>query len=191
MGSSKEYNQQYYLKNKDKILEKEKERYQKRKPQKSTKAKEWYNKNKDKVKQSQQDYYKENKEKVLVRTKQQYLSNIPGSFEKRLLNSARNRAKRSNLDFNLSLQDIVIPNLCVYLNIPLTTIVGKGKVMSNASIDRIDSTKGYTKDNIQIISWKANIMKQDASIETLIKFAEGVLQTHAGRTFDNQTSSET
>jgi|VirMetMinimDraft_7_1064189.scaffolds.fasta_scaffold276320_2 hypothetical protein len=27
----------------------------------------------------------------------------------------------------------------------------------------------------------ANRMKQDASIETLIKFAEGVLKTHAGR----------
>jgi len=41
------------------------------------------------------------------------------------------------------------------------------------SIDRIDSTKGYTKDNIQIISWKANRLKADFTledIETLVSF---------------------
>ena len=39
------------------------------------------------------------------------------------------------------------------------------------SIDRIDSTKGYTKDNIQIISWRANRIKNDSTPEELMQIA--------------------
>ena len=38
---------------------------------------------------------------------------------------------------------------------------------NSPSIDRIDSTKGYTPDNIQIISWKANRIKGYASVQEL------------------------
>jgi hypothetical protein len=38
---------------------------------------------------------------------------------------------------------------------------------TSPSIDRIDSTKGYTPDNIQIISWKANRVKGYATLQEL------------------------
>jgi hypothetical protein len=38
---------------------------------------------------------------------------------------------------------------------------------NSPSIDRIDSTKGYTPDNIQIISWKANRIKGYATLQEL------------------------
>jgi len=40
------------------------------------------------------------------------------------------------------------------------------------SIDRIDSTKPHTLDNIQIISWGANRIKNNASLEELIMIGE-------------------
>jgi hypothetical protein len=44
---------------------------------------------------------------------------------------------------------------------------GNGFRETSPSIDRIDSSRGYTKDNIQIISWKANRIKGYATVEDL------------------------
>jgi hypothetical protein len=50
--------------------------------------------------------------------------------------------------------------------------------MNAPSIDRIDNNKGYTKDNIMVISRRANILKKDATFDELItigKFYERLL----------------
>lgn len=43
-----------------------------------------------------------------------------------------------------------------------------------ASIDRIDSTLGYTKDNIQLVVRKVNMMKQQYSQEEFIEVCKAV-----------------
>jgi hypothetical protein len=40
------------------------------------------------------------------------------------------------------------------------------------SLDRIDNTKGYTKDNVQIISLLANLLKSKGTLDQLIKMGE-------------------
>ena len=40
-----------------------------------------------------------------------------------------------------------------------------------ASIDRIDSTKGYEKGNVWVISGRANRIKNDATPEELMRIA--------------------
>lgn len=93
-----------------------------------------------------------------------------------LVSGARARAKSKGLEFSITAKDISIPKTCPVLGIPIITHIGKFN--PNApSIDRIDSTKGYTKENIQIISWRANRIKNDATIEELtavIKYLEGM-----------------
>ena len=86
--------------------------------------------------------------------------------EKRLLYYARKNAKRSGRECELTIDDIVIPEYCPVLGIKLEP--GE-KICSDTSpsIDRIDSTKGYTKDNIWIISNRANRIKNDATIEEI------------------------
>jgi hypothetical protein len=62
--------------------------------------------------------------------------------------------------------------------VELTNIIGQGRQQYNPSVDRIDSTKGYTPDNIWVISDLANRMKQEATREQLIMFAEGILKLY-------------
>jgi hypothetical protein len=84
-----------------------------------------------------------------------------------MLNNSKQRAKRANIEHNILLEDIVIPEYCPVLGIKLET--GDRKSHYNApSIDRIDNSKGYTKDNIFIMSTKANLLKKDATLEELI-----------------------
>ena len=89
----------------------------------------------------------------------------------RLRGGCRARAIEKGLDFDLkSYKDLPkVPKFCPILGIPL--ICGKGKNFkgggtdNSPSTDRIDNDRGYLKDNIQIISRKANQMKSNATFE--------------------------
>ena len=84
----------------------------------------------------------------------------------RMRDNARKRAIIKSLPFNLyTYRDLPkIPRKCPLLGIDL--IVGAvGGLDSSPSVDRIDNKKGYTKSNIQIISRKANQIKNNASFE--------------------------
>lgn len=88
-----------------------------------------------------------------------------------MLNNAKKRASNKGLEFSLTKEDIVIPELCPILKVPF--IIGtKENYDFTPTIDRIDNSKGYTVDNIQIITNKANSMKNSANFEMLHNFAE-------------------
>jgi hypothetical protein len=44
------------------------------------------------------------------------------------------------------------------------------------SLDRIDSTKGYSKDNIQIVCAQVNLMKHELTINELKFWCEKILE---------------
>jgi hypothetical protein len=91
--------------------------------------------------------------------------------EKVLWHMAKQRAKRKHIPFSITPDDIHIPRTCPLLGILLK--VGQGTPNdSSPSLDRIIPSEGYTPKNIQVISYRANRLKADASIpemETLLK----------------------
>lgn len=87
-----------------------------------------------------------------------------------MLIEARRRAVKRGLEFDLEISDIIIPEICPVLGIPLFRGYAEGKRTpgpNSPSLDRFDSTKGYTKGNVKVISWQANRIKSDATAREL------------------------
>lgn len=97
-------------------------------------------------------------------------------IESVLFAGCKNRAIKRNIDFNITIDDIVIPEYCPILLQPIVQ-GNKDNYKFSPSVDRIDNTKGYIKGNIQIISMKANTIKNSATIEELQLFAKWINNT--------------
>lgn len=106
---------------------------------------------------------------------QQLLERKNNNRELYLLRSAKARANKNGLAFDITINDIHIPNFCPNLDIPLECSVGKVS-QNSPSIDRKIPSLGYIKGNIQVISHLANSMKNCATPYLLLKFAEWVIR---------------
>ena len=74
------------------------------------------------------------------------------------------RASKRGLDFDLTIEDFQMPTHCPLLGIKLE--VGRGGHSGNSpTMDRYDSDLGYVKGNVWIISFLANVMKNEATLE--------------------------
>lgn len=93
----------------------------------------------------------------------------------RMVATAKWRAKKYGIPFNLSKQDFVIPAVCPLLGIPISP-VGSKRSDNSPSLDKIDPKKGYTTGNVWVISDKANRMKQNMTVELLRHFADTIEQ---------------
>lgn len=114
----------------------------------------------------------ENKERQRVSKERNRLKRMEGLGEpyvRAMLARCKARAKRKNMDFDLTPKDIMMPIICPVLGIPLEYVQGKGGSWNSPSLDRIDNSKGYVKGNVQIISKRANSIKSDASFDEIEK----------------------
>lgn len=110
------------------------------------------------------NHYLKNREKYLEFSRIRFRES---SQEKKLLISAKQRASKFSIPFNITIDDIVIPDLCPILKQPLIP-----KTRYAPSLDRLIPEKGYVKGNVWVISNKANSMKNDANKEDLERFSE-------------------
>lgn len=138
-------------------------------------------------KQYRKEYYLKNKEKILARQKEMQLEHYPRKKKQleeyyktkegrivRFLASAKIRAKRKSLEFNLDISFLreIAPDKCPVFGFDLDWNGWKssnGVAKENApSLDRIDPNKGYVKGNVMWLSWKANRLKSDATHQDLL-----------------------
>jgi hypothetical protein len=151
------------------------EYYQRNKAKKKEQGRLWELRNRDKV----IAYRKKRREKLKLENPEK-LNEAQRKWEKLnpdkvLLQSAKGRAKKYGHDFNIELEDIIIPEYCPLLGIKIEPREGgHGPKDSSPSLDRIDNTKGYVKGNVWVISWLANKMKATANNEQLLTFATNV-----------------
>lgn len=90
-----------------------------------------------------------------------------------LLGNAKTRAKRDGVLFSMTIDDVIVPEICPVLGIPIT--VGDGVTGDGSpSIDRIIPSRGYVHGNVWVISHKANTIKSDATPVELMLVAVAV-----------------
>ena len=110
-------------------------------------------------------------------------------YKKNMIAQAKRRAINKGLEFSITEDDIIIPDICPILEVPI--IIGtKGNYEYSPSLDRIDNTLGYIKGNVQVISKKANSMKNSASYKELKMFCKNVLRYSLNSGEDEPTESE-
>jgi hypothetical protein len=100
--------------------------------------------------------------------------------------SAHKRANALGLPFNLTSSYIesIQVDKCPVLGIELK-YGGGHRCDASATLDRIDSGGGYVVGNVQVISFKANLMKSNATPEEMLAFADWVYRT-AARSIDKK-----
>lgn len=84
---------------------------------------------------------------------------------RRMLKAARCRAKRLDVPFDLTKEDILVPSLCPILGIPISSSLDQVPVDETPSLDRIVPELGYIKCNVRVISFRANTIKNSGSLD--------------------------
>lgn len=91
-------------------------------------------------------------------------------LRRRMINNAKRRALEHGREFALTVKDIddmwpPTGRCPVFPDVLLEH--GGGHSPSSASLDRLNSSMGYTRENCRIISWRANRLKNDATAAEL------------------------
>jgi len=100
-------------------------------------------------------------------------------ISKRFFYSIEQNAKVRKIQFDVTmfqLWDLFIKQdrKCALTGLPLNFSANHNKIKGNASLDRIDSTKGYMIDNIQWVHSSINQMKWNMPQEDFFQMCEAV-----------------
>lgn len=158
--------QRKYKENNPDVIKAEKRRY--------------YERNKDKFKQRYQD----NKEHIAQKAKKSRTGKE--GYIKQMLYSAKSRANAGGWEFDLDLEFLLEQsgNHCPVDGLPFDwnreLDQDKSLSLTIPSLDRIDSSRGYTKDNVAVIGDKWNRWKNNMNIddlELLVKYVRSVTKS--------------
>jgi hypothetical protein len=95
----------------------------------------------------------------------------------RMLQEARVRARKRGFEFSITADDLRWPSVCPVLGIAISMAAGP-RADCSPSIDRINTARGYAPGNVAIISWRANRLKNDATLaelQAIVGYIEALL----------------
>ena len=132
-----------------------------------------------------------------------YMVRKPPKVIKSIYNSAKKRAKQKGWMFDITHDFIRELNnkqngRCAYTNIELNWDSGdrngptiKNVPINRASLDRIDSSKGYTKDNVQLVTSMVNFLKNNASEQDFLETCQTITNKAiaSGKLLPNHSAS--
>lgn len=96
----------------------------------------------------------------------EFRNNSPVYLKNQMIIDAKRRALNRGLDFNLN-KELHFPEVCPVLGISMAH--GKETWFNSPTIDRIDNSKGYTMDNVIVVSALANSIKTSATPKQILQ----------------------
>lgn len=112
-----------------------------------------------------------------------------GELSSTFFSACRMSAKKRNIDFNITIKDAWQQfekqnGTCALSGVPIkfSEITRHGHKFGSASLDRIDSSKGYTKDNIQWVHKTINLMKNVLEQSDFIRWCKTITLYHDEQT---------
>jgi len=185
--TDKEYHRKWREKNKEKCDKYSKEYYEKNKKRILEYQKERYRNNRNDICKRVMDYKNNNRESILERHKKRYYEKgrqetfekwkTPEYRAKSLIGSCRSGSKKRGLEFAISHEDVlagILTGCCARTGIKF--VMDEPKSPWRPSIDRIDNSKGYRKDNIQIVAWVYNCAKYTYSDDVVLEMSRSLVK---------------
>ena len=131
---------------------------------------------------SNRNWYLENKEKVKKSNKAWRANNVA----KYMVLKAKRGAVLRKCKFDLTEEDLLpLPKLCPILGIRLRRTKCWGDP-NGYSLDRVNNKKGYTKDNVIVMSFKANKLKSDGALK-VFKAIVKLMEEYENRSMEAST----
>ena len=110
---------------------------------------------------------------------QKYVNSLKGRL-KRLVTGAKRSSKERGHLFDIGEEDVLAcwiaqEGKCAYTGWDMSTISGDFRVVS---IERIDNSKGYLKDNFILVCWCANKARSTLPLDLFFELCKAVSSKH-------------
>lgn len=123
---------------------------------------------------------KTERDKAMERLRQHRKRRTPEGRAYGLWNNAKSRAKEKGWEFTLTIETIekaIASGVCQVSGMPfdLSSDGYKQSCPRAPSLDRKDSSKGYTEENVQVVCWIYNMAKQAWGHEDVMALARALV----------------
>jgi hypothetical protein len=141
-----------------------------------TKPETFFNKSNSKKNTSKKTYVC----KDCAKKKNRKYKNTETGYKNNLWNNLVGNAKRRNIPVLICKEDIDLiykeqKGLCAVTGMPMEYVSGvESKNSFAVSVDRIDSNKGYTKDNVRLVCARVNLIKMEMEDEQMKYWCEAI-----------------
>lgn len=202
----KKQRREYWQRNRERLLQKQREYYQNNREKFFANAKEWRRNNPEKAREvikrsaakTRARLKAEQPELVKERNRVQTLRHFsdPSLRMKRILIKTNKRSKTEGIPIDPDLKPYLmsqIPKTCACCGQDIN-YTDTGRQDLGPSIDRVDNTKGYTKDNVCIICYRCNMVKgrgSPAELENVVAYVRRFIESRDSQTLCNITLTTT
>lgn len=165
----KEYRKKYREENKERLAAQRKKNREENKERELERKRTWRAANAEKVLEDSKNYREKNKERLSKQRRDWQQNNIENWLKVLYCSCKKRHHYKKDFVCDITLEDIISKyteqnGLCAVTNIKMDHQIGS---LNSVSIDRIDNTIGYTKENIHLVTKWINLGRGTASLDEI------------------------